>query len=125
MVRFSNIVLTYLVIGGVMFGGGAVDWGNIGAAKYFVDGQPGDLSPGDDTTEKLTGVSGAIKSIVDQFAGPLVIVWNLLVGLITYMNWPVVVMMSNNVPPSLTILLGIPLTAAFYLSLIRVVRTSA
>lgn len=125
MVRFSQIVLTYLIIGAVMFGGGAIQWDNVGASEFFVDGAPGDLDTSDQTQDKLSGVGGSIKSIVDQFAGPIVVIWNLAVGLTTYLNWPIVVLTSANAPPSMVLLLGVPLTAAFYLSILKLVRSSA
>lgn len=126
MVSFSDIILVYLVIGIVMFGGGAIDWDNAGVAKFFVDNpNDGDITVKENATEKTQGVGGAIKSIVDQLAGPIVIVWNLAVALISFMNWPIIVLLSQNAPPVMVLMLGVPFNAAFYLSLIRLVRTSA
>lgn len=125
MVRFSNIVLTYLVIGGVMFGGGAIEWSDVGATQFFVDGQPGDLDSSDDTKEQVDSAGGAISSIVDQLAGPIVLVWSLASALVAYLNWPLTVLIVNNAPPSAILVIGVPMTAAFYLSFIRLVKTSA
>jgi hypothetical protein len=53
------------------------------------------------------------------------LVWNLFAGLVGFIHWPLFVMFENNVPPRVTILLGGSLTAMFYMSVIRLVRSSA
>jgi len=125
MARFSTIVLAYFVIGAVMIGGGAVAFDDAGVAQFFVDDGPNGIAPNSDTVQNLDGIGGALQSIVDQFAGPIVLIWNLVVGLLTYLNWPVVVLATNGAPPMATLLLGGSLTVAFYGSVIRLVRTSA
>jgi len=125
MVRFSNIVLAYLIIGTVMFGGGAIGFEEIGIAGAFVDDGAGGIAPDSDRTQNLKGIGGAIQSVVDQFAGPLVLVFNLIVALLGFLNWPITVLNSVNAPPIAVIGLGGSFTAAFYLSVIRVVRQSA
>lgn len=123
--RFSDVILAYVVIGGVMFGGGAIAWDDAGVAGWFVEDTSTGFEPSDNTTGKAQDVEGSIKNIVGQFAGPLVIVWNFVVAFVSFINWPIVVLASNNAPPVIILILGVPLTAAFYLSLVRLVRTSA
>lgn len=123
--RFTNIIMAYLVIGIVMFGGGAVDFEDSGVTTFFVDQSGSDIEPDQEATNKSQNVGGAIKSVIDKLVGPIVIVWNLAVSFISYLNWPVIVLMSADAPPVMTLLLGVPLTAGFYLSLIRLVKTSA
>lgn len=125
MVRFSNIILTYLVIGGVMFGGGAIGWTDIGAAQFFVDGEPGNLDGSEESKEQVGSVGSSISNLADLAVGPIVFVFNLAVNLVVYLNWPLTVLIDNNAPPSAVLLIGVPLTAAFYLSIIRLVKTSA
>jgi len=108
-----------------MFGGGAIDLADAGVTQVFIDDGPGGIAPDDDTTQSLQGVGGAIQSVVDQFAGPIVIVWNLVTGIMTFVNWPITVLNGVNAPPIAVVGLGGSLTAAFYLSVVRLVRTSA
>ncbi|MCG1002859.1 MULTISPECIES: hypothetical protein [Halobacterium] len=123
--RFSNIIMAYFVIGAVMFGGGAIQWNESGAAQFFVSNNSGDVSGADQAASNLGGIGGAIQSVIDMFAGPLIIVWNLIVGLLSFMHWPIIVLESNNAPPSVTILLGGAFVVAFYMSLIGLVTRSA
>jgi hypothetical protein len=125
MVRFTNILLTYLVIGSVMFGGGAIGWDSVGPAEFFVNEDDGEISPSDKAQENLTGTGGALNSLVDSVAGPVLIIWSIISGLIGFLNWPITVLWVNNAPPVIILLLGMPMTAAFYLSLIRVLKGSA
>jgi len=125
MVRFTNIVLTYLVIGAVMFGGGAIGWDSVGPAQFFVTEDDGEISPSDQTEDNLSGIGGALRSLVDSLAGPVLIIWSIISGLIGFLNWPITVLWTNNAPPVIILLLGVPMTAAFYLSLIRVLKGSA
>jgi hypothetical protein len=125
MVRFCNVVLTYLVIGAVMFGGGAIGWDSIGPAQFFVDEDTGEISPSNQSEDRLNGTRGALKSLVDSVAGPVLIIWSIISGLIGFLNWPITVLWTNNAPPVIILVLGMPMTAAFYLSLIRVLKGSA
>ena len=126
MPRFSDMIIAYLVIGAVMFGGGAISWDQSGVAQFFVSqDDDGGLSASDNTDENLTGISGALNSVVDMVAGPILVIWDLVVGLIAYLNWPIIVLLSNNAPPMLVLLLGVPFNAGFYLSVLRLLRVSA
>jgi len=124
--QISKILVMYFVIGAVMFGGGAVTFDNSGVTAFFVDmADDGSVEPDSDTQDKLTGLSGAITSLVGQFGGPLVLVWNLVVGIVAYLHWPVTVLVDNHAPPRVTLLLGGTFTAMFYVALISLVRSSA
>lgn len=122
--NFSNIIMAYFVIGAVMFGGGAIQWDESGAAQFFVNNNSGDVAGSEQAASNLGGIGGAIQSVVDMVAGPLILVWNLIVGLLSFMHWPVVVLESHNAPPSITILLGGSFTVAFYMSLLGLVTRS-
>lgn len=125
MIRASNIVLIYFIIGAVMFGGGAVSWDNSGLTKFFIHQSAGNVGPSQQTQTKLTGVSGAITSLVGSFGGPAILVWNLFAGLVAYLNWPLFMFMDSNAPLTVTILLGGTPTVAFYMAAIRLVKSSA
>lgn len=122
--NFKKIILAYFVIGAVMYGGGAIVMDDSGLTQWFIDTDGDQVGVEDQSTEKLEGVGGAIKSVVDAFGGPLVLVWNTVVDFIGFMHWPVVVLASNNAPPKFTILFGGSLTAAFYVSIIGLVMSS-
>lgn len=125
MPRFGHIIIIYFVIGAVMFGGGAVAFDNAGIAQFFVSQENGHVQADPGPQDNTSGLGGAISSLVGQFGGGIVLVWNLIVGILAFMNWPVTVLVSNHAPPSVIILLGGTLEAMFYVSLVRVVRTSA
>lgn len=123
--RFANIIMTYLIIGLVMFGGGAISWDDSGASEFFLTGGENQSQPqlNPDISQEMENSGGVINNLVTAFSGTLLIVWNLIVGLITYLNWPVAVLASNNAPPIATALLGGSLSASFYLSAIQLWRT--
>jgi len=125
MIRASNIIVIYFVIGAVMFGGGAVAFDDSGLTQFFVDMSGGDVDASNQTGENLTGVSGAITSLVGSFGGPAILVWNLFAGLVAFLNWPLFVLIDSGAPPRVTVLLGGTLTVAFYMAAIRLVRSSA
>ena len=123
--QFRKIVLAYFVIGAVMYGGGGINWDNAGLAKWFITNDDDGVGVQDQTTTKLQGVGGAIQSLVDAFGGPAILVWNLAVGLLAYLHWPVTVLATNNAPPRLTLLLGGGLVVGFYMSVVGLVKSSA
>lgn len=126
MVRFSDIVIAYFVIGTIMYGGGAVEWQDAGVPGWFVEqGDDGEVQATQQTEENLDGIGGALKTLVDAVVGPILIIWDIVSGLVGFIHWPILVLTQNNAPPILTILLGGGFTSAFYLSMIRLLRTSA
>jgi len=125
-VRFSQIVLAYLVIGAVMWAGGAVAWGDSGINQFFIEqGEDGTIEATQGPQSELGNVGATIQNVIASFGAPLVLIWNLVTGIISWLNWPIAVLVTVGAPPRIIVLLGGPFTAAFYLSIIRVVRTSA
>lgn len=123
--QFTRILVVYLVLGALMFGGGAVSWDDTGPTKYFLSKDEVGVTPDDQPSQTLGGVAGAITSLVGQFGAPLILVWNLVVGLVSFLHWPIFVMVENAVPPRVTVLLGGSLTVMFYGGIVRLVRSSA
>jgi len=123
--QFTRMIVVYFVLGALMFGGGAVTWDDSGPTKYFISQDATGVSPDEQTRQNLGGVAGAITSLVGQVGAPLILVWNLVVGLVSFLNWPIFVMAENSVPPRVTVLLGGTLTVMFYGALVRLVRRSA
>ncbi|QGX95935.1 hypothetical protein EI982_14650 [Haloplanus rallus] len=123
--QFTRIIVLYFVLGALMFGGGAVSWDDTGPTQYFVSQDQTGVSADTQPQQQLGGVGGAISSLLGQFGAPLVLVWNLVVGLVSFLNWPIFVMAENSVPPRVTVLFGGTLTVMFYGSLVRLVKSSA
>lgn len=123
--QFTRVIVLYFVLGALMFGGGAVSWDDTGPTQYFLSQEQAGVTADDQPQETLGGVAGAITSLVGQFGAPLILVWNLVFGLVSFLNWPIFVMAENSVPPRVTILFGGSLTVMFYGSLVRLVRSSA
>lgn len=124
-VRASHVVLIYFVLGAVMFGGGAVTFDNSGVTQFFITQDSQGVSPADEPEQQLSGVSGVITNLVGAFGGPAILVWNLFVGLLTWMHWPLVVLIENAAPPRVSVLLGGTPVVAFYMAVIRLVKSSA
>lgn len=124
-IRASNIVVVYFVIGAVMFGGGAITFDDSGVTQFFLEEDDDELTPDNQTSSNLQGLSGTITNLISQVGGPALLVWNLITGIAVFLNWPIVVLVENNAPPSIVLLLGGAPTVMFYMALIRLVRTSA
>lgn len=126
MVRFSQIVLAYFVIGVVVFGGGGVVWENAGVPNFFVDqSDSGEFSGSEELDRQTNETGNAISSVVNTLTGPVLLVWKLAGSIFALIHWPVFALSTNNAPPILVLGLGGGFTAAFYLSIIRLVRSSA
>jgi len=125
MSRFSSIILAYFVVGAVMFGGGAISYEESGVASFFVEQDGGQFGPAQDAEEELGGIGTAISNLVGQFIGGIQLVYNLVVGLLGFINWPIIVLSQNNAPPIATLLIGGSFTVAFYGSVIRLIRGAA
>jgi hypothetical protein len=125
--RFTKVVLAYFVIGAVMWGGGAITWGEAGVGEVLIDdptaGAEGVDESQTDQLEGLPSVIGGLASTVS--GGGLQAALGLLSSLFGVLAWPVAVLHSNGAPPSVTMLLGGSMTTAFYVSIIRALRGSA
>jgi peptidoglycan/LPS O-acetylase OafA/YrhL len=126
--RFSRIVMAYVVIGSVMWAGGALAWEDVGMASVFIS-QPGTDGPtevNDATGDQLEGLGGPIQQAVQSVGGsPIVAVWNLAAKFIGFLFWPIVILAGANAPATVTVVLGGGMTAAFFGSIFRLLRTSA
>lgn len=126
MARFRQYIIAYFILGAVMMGGGAVTYQEAGVPTFFIqEPDNGTVNATQEPQDNAGGIGGMIKSVVDSFTGGLILVWELVTGLFTFMNWPIVVLQSNNAPPMATVMLGGPFTAGFYGSVIGLVKSSA
>jgi len=124
MVTWTNVVMAYFVIGAVMWGGGVLAWQQTGVAQAVIENpETGDVN------EELSQTAQRQGNIVDQIsalaAGPIQLVFNLAGALLAYLFWPITALLVTGAPMRITVLLGGAPTLAFYLGLIRLVRTSA
>jgi hypothetical protein len=126
MVRFSNILAAYFVVGALLWAGGAIQWGQTGVAGLIVDTPEEGVEVNNETADQLQQRGGPIQEAAGALgASPILAVWNLLVGLIGYLFWPITVLQGVNAPPRIVVLLGGTPTVLFYGSFIRLIRTSA
>lgn len=125
MVRFNEILAAYFVIGALMWGGGAIAWSETGVGQLFIEDVAGDVDVNENTTSQLENANGPIQEAVGALgASPLLAVWNIIVGLIGYLTWPVTVLQSVNAPPRITVLAGGTMLVLFFGAVIRLIRTS-
>jgi len=125
MVQYDDILIAYLIIGAVMLGGGAIQWDDSGPLQFFASNDDGQIVANEANQGEFSEFEKAIRGVVNLVAGPLILIWNLISGLVTYLNWPIFVLTSNNAPPMIVLVLGVPFNAAFYLSLLKLIRSSS
>lgn len=118
------MVLAYVVIGAVMFGGGAVDASEMGMASKFINTDE-DFGPtrGDDTpSHEMTSAIGSADDYAAMLTGTILLAANMITVVVVYLNWPIVVLLQNGAPPTAIAVMGVPFTAAFYMSILSAVR---
>jgi len=128
--QISHIILAYFVIGAVMFGGGAVNFDQAGVANFFLhkDSATANVQPAggnESPAGRLTGIGGAIPELAALFGGSIIFAWNLFVGLIAYLNWPIILFLSVDAPMSVVMLAGGTPVVMFYMGVLKLVRISA
>lgn len=119
MVNFGKMVLLYFVVGAVMVGGGAIQMENAGMVGEVVSADNSGYSLADEIGDNLSASGSAISEVAQLMGGVLVILLNLITLFLGYLNWPLIVLQTNNAPPSIVLLVGGSLTAAFYVSVAK------
>jgi hypothetical protein len=126
MVRFGEVVLTYFVIGAVMWGAGLVDGGQLGVADIFFNiSETGAVTASEQPQGLLGEMGNLINDVAGGLVGPVLAVWNVIRELTAVLFWPVVVLQTAAAPPSVVVLLGGTPTVAFFMGIVRIVRESA
>jgi hypothetical protein len=126
MARLGSVVITYFVIGAVMWGSGLLDAGQLGVAEIFFDfGADGTVQASQQPQGLLDAMGNSIVDVAGGLVGPVLAVWNVLTELISVLFWPVVALRSTGAPTSAVVLLGGTPTVAFFMGIIRTVRESA
>lgn len=125
MARLGSVVLTYFVIGAVLWGSGVLDASQLGVANIFFDFSGNSVGAAEQPTTLLGQVGGTIQDVAGGLVGPILGVWTAVRELIGVLFWPVTVLISVNAPDSVVVLLGGTPTVAFFMGVIRTVRESA
>jgi len=126
MVRFGEVVLTYFVIGAVMWGAGLIDGGQLGVADIFFNiSESGAVTASEQPQGLLDALGNSIIDVAGGLVGPVLAVWNVITELAAVLFWPVAVLRAAAAPPSVIVLLGGTPTVAFFMGIIRLVRESA
>jgi len=122
--RLSSILMAYLIIGAVMWGGGVIAYDDAGVAGYLVE-DPEAQELNENVTDELQNSRGPIQEAAGAIGGGgLLAVWNLVSGLFGFFFWPVTTLMNLGAPPAATVLLGGTLSLGFLLGIIRIVASS-
>lgn len=124
MVRFSNIVIAYFVIGAVMWGGGAIAYGNSGLAQEFIDISDGSASGDQGLLNSISNMDVPILSSAASAATGLIAIWGILEKIIAFLFWPLTIVATAGFPLRIQVLVGGVFMVGFLMSLLRVIRGS-
>lgn len=126
MARLGSVVITYFVIGAVLWGSGILGAGELGVAEIFFDfGADGSVEASQEPQGLLDSMGNSIVDVAGGLVGPVLAVWNVLTQLISVLFWPVSALRATGAPSSVVVLLGGTPTVAFFMGVIRTVRESA
>lgn len=122
--RLTTILVTYLIVGAVMFGGGVLAWDDAGVAGYLIeDPETGEVN--EDVSSDLESARGPIQEAAGAVGGGgLLAVWTFLSNLFSFLYWPISTLNALGAPPAVTAILGGPLSLGFTLGMIRLVASS-
>lgn len=127
MARLSAAVVSYFVIGAVLWGSGLLDAGSgLGIVDLFFNvSADGTVQTSSQPDTLLGTVGGTINDVAGGFVGPILAVWSAVSELISALFWPVSALVAMNAPDEVVLLLGGTPTVVFFMGIIRTVRESA
>lgn len=123
--RLSDMILTYVVTGSVMWATGFLEWEETGLANFFVSVIGGDVQGAAEIQANLTSMGGPIGNVVNTLGGGLLAVWNFIVNIIGFWAWPITVLNAVNAPIEIVVIFGGGISAAFTAAFLTMVRGSA
>jgi hypothetical protein len=119
MVDFNNVVIMYIVIGVVMVFGGALALTDAGPVTYFIEtGTGAEIQPASSPFNVIDKQTDIAQTVVNLAVGGIVLVIGLADALLNFLNWPIFTLTQANAPPAAVAIMGVPMTAGFYLSVI-------
>lgn len=122
--RFTNVMLAYFVTGAVMWASGAIGWGEVGLAEWLI----ADPATGETTeavVNQLEQLGGPIEQFAGALGGPLLVIWGFVQGILSWVLWPISVMIAVEAPVRLTIVFGGAMVMGFIGGLLRLLRGTA
>lgn len=127
MARLSSIIISYFVIGAVLWGSGLIDaGGNLGVVDIFFNvASDGTVVAAEQPDTLLGRVGSSVQDVAGGLVGPILAVWTALRELIGVLFWPVTTLITLNAPAEIVVLFGGTPTVAFFMGVIRTVRESA
>jgi hypothetical protein len=127
MARLSSVVISYFVMGAVMWGAGILDTGtSLGVVDIFFNvGADGTVAAAEQPETLLGQVGSTVGDVAGGLIGPILAVWTALREIIGVLFWPVTALVAINAPPEVVVLAGGTPTVAFFMGVIRTIRESA
>lgn len=122
--RFSSIMVTYFLIGAILWGAGFVSYGDAGPVEVFVNDPIAGVVE-DSIVSDLESMGGPISNVVGTLGGGLLAVWGFLTNFLDLVFWPYTTLHANGAPPRVSLVLGGGVVAAFVGAIIRTVRGTA
>lgn len=121
--KFSNVIIAYMLVGSMMWAGGVLAWDNVGVSSVFVDQDGNDVEGNEETANELEDSGGPIQNAVQALGGgALLAVWNLISKLIGAFIWPITALSAIGAPIEVVVIGGGSLSAAFFVSFVRLIR---
>lgn len=126
--RLGAMVMAYFMIGALLFGGGAIPAEETGLVGTFVDFDNEGVNEeevGTDEGGLLSNLVGPVENALNTVAGGgLIAVLNKIDAFLGFVAWPWTVMSYWNAPFIVRMLVAGPLTVAFTVGGLRVLRSS-
>lgn len=125
--RFGPIVMTYFVIGAVMWAGGGLAFGQAGVVGVIFDDVGGSdgVTINSSTSDQIQRTGGPIQEAVASVGGSgLLAVYQLAAGFFGFLFWPITALIVSNAPPRAVVVLGGIMTLGFILGFIRLIASS-
>lgn len=118
--EFKGPAVTYFVTGAVLYGSGLISWEQVGLVSYL-------FNEGTVSSEQATGImgemTGALASVgavlgISPFAAAIAALVEFVQSVFTFLFWPFTVLMSQNVPFTVSLLLGGTAVMLFFLGIV-------
>lgn len=124
--RFRNILLAYFIMGATLYGGGVIALDEADPIRTVVSASGGEIKPNDERASQIKSTKGPVEEAVKNFGGGgLLAVIGLIFDALSFMFWPIVVLVGLGAPPIIVLLMGGIPTVVFYGAVLGVFRRGA